>query len=198
MANEEDHLDAGDGPDSSPLGDEAEPASSGWFSRLRRDMTRNEQLVVYLGAVLALGVGLFLAASPNTITHGSKAAHVSTPVVILIGVASFVLLSAVARYGRRTVAAIVALLVSFVTAQPLGYAYIALGAWLFYKGTRAQRDRMAAQRGGANQSRPNTGAGGGGRAASRSAGRARSRQPEPPQRPASKRYTPPGTKGRRR
>ena len=178
------------------------PARGGLLARLRRDMTRNEQLVVYLGAVLALGVNLFVAASPNTVTHGSKTAHVSTPVVVIIGIAGFVVLAAVARYGRRTVAAIAALLVSFVTAQPLGYAYIALGAWLFYKGTRAQRERMAAQRGTTGGSR--SGGSGWGRdrsaapAGGRASSRGRARQPEPPSRPASKRYTPPGTKGRRR
>lgn len=196
MPNEDDQPDeGGDQPDSSPLDAVDQPDRPSFFARLRRDMTRNEQLVVYLGAVLALGVNLFVAVSPSTVTHGSKSAHVSAPVVIIIGVAGFVVLAAVARYGRRTVAAIAALLVSFVTAQPLGYAYIALGAWLFYKGTRAQRERMAAERG--------TAGGGTGRSRSqssggRSASRGRGRQSEPPARPASKRYTPPGTKGRRR
>ena len=177
--------------------DQQRPAR--FLDRLRRDMTRNEQLVVYLGAILALGVNLFVAASPATVTHGSKTAPVSVPLVIVIGVVSFIVLGAVARYGRRTVAAIAALLVSFVTAQPLGYAYIALGAWLFYKGTRAQRQRMAAQGGPSSASRGS----GAGRSGTRSTGRPsassrRGRQPEAPQRPASKRYTPPGTKGRRR
>lgn len=165
-------------------------------------MTRNEQLVVYLGAVLALAVNIFVAVSPSTVTHGAKTTHVSTPVVVVIGVAGFVLLSASARYGRRTVAAIAALLVSFVTAQPLGYAFIALGAWLFYKGTRAQRERMAAERGAGGPrpagSRPGSARSEARAAAGRAGARGRSRQPEPPQRPASKRYTPPGTKGRRR
>lgn len=193
-----------DQPGTSPLGVGRRPDRPSFFARLRRDMTRNEQLVVYLGAVLALGVNLFVAASPSTLTHGSKSAHVSPPVVVIIGVAGFVVLAAVARYGRRTVAAIAALLVSFVTAQPLGYAYIALGAWLFYKGTRAQRERMAAERGssaGGSRSAGSRGAADRSRTQSsggRSASRSRGRQPEAPSRPASKRYTPPGTKGRRR
>jgi uncharacterized membrane protein YgcG len=193
--------------DPSPAGNVTDPSDrpvrAGFLARLRRDMTRNEQLVVYLGAVLALGVNLFVAVSPSTVTHGSKSAHVSTPVVAIIGVAGFLVLAAVARYGRRTVAAIAALLVSFVTAQPLGYAYIALGAWLFYKGTRAQRERMTAERGSASGSRAAGTRGGVDRTATRSGGgrsasRWRRSQPEPPSRPASKRYTPPGTRGRRR
>ena len=183
-------------PGSSALGSGAEGTRAGFLARLRRDMTRNEQLVVYLGAALALGAGLFVAVSPSTVTHGSKSTHVSSVLVAIIGAASFVVMAAVARYGRRTVAAIITLLVSFVTVQPLGYGYIALGAWLFYRGTRAQRERMAAQR-GTTGGPPSRGAGNSG-PAGRSAGRGRGRQPEPPKRPASKRYTPPGTKGRPR
>jgi hypothetical protein len=164
-------------------------------------MTRNEQLVVYLGAVLALGVNVFVAVSPSTITHGSKSSHVSAPTVIVIGVAGFIVLSAVARYGRRTVAAVATLLVSFVTAQPLGLAYIALGAWLFLKGSRAQRQRLATERatgGGARSGADRSAAGGRSNTrASRTRG-GRSRQPEPARKAASKRYTPPGTRGRHR
>ena len=186
----------------------------GLAGRLRRDMTQNEQLAVYGGAIFALGITVYFLLVPATQTHSGKTTHVSAALTLSIGIAVFVLLAAAARYGRRTVAAVVSLLAAFGMGQVLGFLYIALGAWLLFRSSKATRLRLATERGpGA------AGAGGraGGRSAGRSAGRAaqpapargrgarparaaRGRQPEPEgrRRTASKRYTPPAAKGRKR
>ena len=166
----------------------------GLASRLRRDMTQNEQLAVYGGAIFALGITVYFLLVPATQTHAGKTTHISAALTLSIGIAVFVLLAAAARYGRRTVAAVVSLLAAFGMGQVLGFLYIALGAWLLFRSSKATRLRLAAER-GTDSARPARA----GRPA-RSTRAARGRQPEPAarRRTASKRYTPPAAKARKR
>ncbi|MHB1925514.1 MAG: hypothetical protein ACYCSJ_12570 [Acidimicrobiales bacterium] len=174
----------------------------GRLGRLRRDMTQNEQLAVYGGAVFALGITIYFLLVPAAQTHSGKATattHVSAALTLTIGLAVFVLLAGAARVGRRTVAAVISLLAAFGMGQILGFIYIALGAWLLFRSSKATRLRLAAERGTGT-----TGAGGSRPARAprpaRGARGARGRQPEPApkRRTPSKRYTPPAAKGRKR
>jgi hypothetical protein len=169
---------------------------SGLSGLLRRDMAVNEQLVVYGAAVLALVLGLVFSLPDLTTHHQAK--NTSSPLSFLLAsVGVFLVLSLSARYGRRTIASVASLLAAFAMGTILGFIYIALGAWLLFRNSRAQRANRSAAAAG-------RGATAGGTAGSRA------REPRSAHRPTpgstsrsgasrpNKRYTPPGTKGRRR
>ena len=170
------------------------------LGRLRRDMTQNEQLAVYGGAIFALGITVYFLLVPATQTHSGKTTHVSAALTLTIGIAVFVLLAGAARLGRRTVAAVVSLLAAFGMGQILGFLYIALGAWLLFRSSKATRLRLAAERATAGSGSSGSSRNARGARTPRPARGARGRQPEPvaKRRTPSKRYTPPAAKGRKR
>lgn len=171
-----------------------------WSNILRRDMIRNEQLAVYAGALFALGITVYFVLNPATATHGSKSTHESTALTLAIGGGVFFVMAAAARYGRRFIAAVVSLVAAFGMGQILGFVYIGLGAWLMFRSSRLQRQQRQSGGGGSRaQARPAR------ERPARPLREPRSRrnrvEPETPavkRAPASKRYTPPAARARKR
>lgn len=182
-----------------------EELKKGFKGMLRRDMVPNEQLAVYGGALIALVIGLSVSI-PIFLEHHHAKNQASPGLYLGLTVIIFLAMAAAARYGRRTVAAVVSLLAAFGMGTVLGFIYIALGAWLMFRNSRAQREQRLAARGATRPGRESsprerTTGRGASAAPSREArgGRsARRVRATPPRRAPNKRYTPPADRGRRR
>ena len=164
----------------------------------KRDMERQEQLLSFAGAVLAVILGLVGGLTAKSQPH---TAHATTTVApgLIIGLSSGLglLMWLTARHGSRVATALVAMAL-FLTAfggTILGIPYVGLGGWLLIRNSRTMREeRMAAQK-----ERGATGARGGttrqprpSRRARKEAAEAETRRIDP-----NKRYTPPAPRRRR-
>lgn len=189
------------------------PAAAGARGLFKRDMERQEQLMSFAAAGLAVVLGIVGALSTHTPTHGSKAAHTASPGVILaLACGLGVVLWLTARHGSRVATALVAMAL-FITAfggSVLGIPYVVLGGWLLIRNSRSMRDqRQAAQRAGgsgagrgARPARGGAAAGGGNARAPRETRQARrvrreAEAAEARRIEANKRYTPPAPRRRR-
>jgi uncharacterized membrane protein YgcG len=187
----------------------------------RRDMERQEQLMSFAAAALAVVLGVVGALTYKAPAHNAahNAAHAAKTVSpdLLLGLACGfgVALWLAARHGSRVLTALVAMAL-FLTAFSgtiLGFPFVGLGGWLLIKNSRAVREQRQAARGqgsgsgrSGGSSRSSTGAGAaGGRASTRppretrQARRARKdAEAEAARRiEANKRYTPPAPRRRR-
>lgn len=181
----------------------AEAGSSGSAARglFRRDMERQEQLISFAAAALAVALGVVGALTYKAPAHTAHAARTVSPGLLLGLACGFgVALWLAARHGSRVLTALVAMAL-FLTAFSgtiLGFPFVGLGGWLLIKNSRAMREQRQAARG--------QGAGPG-----RSGGSTRTpREPRPSRRDrreaaeaearrieANKRYTPPASRRRR-
>ena len=197
-------------PDAPPRA-AAEPAGSagpGARGLFRRDMERQEQLLSFAAAALAVVLGVVGALTYKAPAHNAHAAKTVSPDLLLgLSCGFAVALWLAARHGSRVLTALVAMAL-FLTAFSgtiLGFPYVGLGGWLLIKNSRAMREqRQAARAQGAGPGQ-SSGGGGGGRASSRppretrQARRARrDAEAEAARRiEANKRYTPPAPRRRR-
>ncbi|HET6812024.1 MAG TPA: hypothetical protein VFH50_13550 [Acidimicrobiales bacterium] len=181
----------------------------------RRDMERQEQLLSFAAAALAVVLGVVGALTYKAPAHNAHAAKTVSPDLLLGLACGFgVALWLAARHGSRVLTALVAMAL-FLTAFSgtiLGFPFVGLGGWLLIKNSRAMREqRQAARDAGAGSGRSaasgrSTGAGAaGGRGSSRPARETRQArrarkdaEAEAARRiEANKRYTPPAPRRRR-
>ena len=177
----------------------------------KRDMERQEQLLSFAAAGLAVVLGVVgaVSAHPTTKTvgkHTTTTPAASPALIIGLSCGLAVVLWLVARHGSRVATALVsmALFLTAFAGTILGIPYVVLGGWLLIRNSRTMREeRMAAQKQGGGSA----GAGG-----SRSgAGSRPAREPRPSRRArreaaeaearrieANKRYTPPTPRRRPR
>ena len=185
-------------------------AGSGARGLFRRDMERQEQLLSFAAALLAIVLGVVGAVTYKAPVHTAHNAHAVKTVSpgLLLGLACGfgVALWLAARHGSRVLTALVAMAL-FLTAfsgTVLGFPFVGLGGWLLFRNYKATQDQRAALREQRAAARAQRGGGGGG-ASTRA-----SREPRPTRRArkeaeaaeakrieANKRYTPPAPRRRR-
>lgn len=197
----------------------AGPAGPGARGLFRRDMERQEQLLSFAAAGLAVVLGVVGALTYKAPTHTAHAAHAAKTLSpnLLLGLSCGfgVALWLAARHGSRVLTALVAMAL-FLTAfsgSVLGFPYVGLGGWLLIKNSRALREQRQAARGqGAGSGR----SGGSGRSSGGGAGAGGQGSSRPPRETrqqrrtrrdaeaeaarrieANKRYTPPAPRRRR-
>lgn len=169
---------------------------------LRRDMERNEQLVGFVAAALAIGLGVAVALAPRNPTYHGVAqvpwARVAQPMVargvILAATAVFaVVLWVASRHGSRVITAVVAMAGAlFALSGVFGIPYIAYAGWLLIRNSRTMREQRAARMAtGTSGSRAVSSRAAPRESASRRRRREEQHTPAPVRPDANKRYTPP-------
>ena len=179
----------------------AGPAARGLF---RRDMERQEQLLSFAAAGLAVLLGIVAAVTYKPPAHTAHAAKTVSPDLLLGLACGFgVALWLAARHGSRVLTALVAMAL-FLTAfsgTVLGFPFVGLGGWLLIKNSRAMREQRQAARGAGTA---------GGRSGGSNRTASQAREPRQSRRArkeaeaaearrieANKRYTPPAPRRRR-
>jgi uncharacterized membrane protein YgcG len=202
-------------PETAPAAPTPAPGGAGARGLFRRDMERQEQLLSFAAAGLAVVLGVVGALTYKAPAAGSHAARTVSP-GLLVGLAcGFGLgLWLAARHGSRVLTALVsmALFLTAFSGTVLGFPYVGLGGWLLVKNSRSMREQRQAAKGqaaasgragGSGGTRGSSGSSGGGsgRAQRETRAERRARQTAEAEAArrieANKRYTPPAPRRRR-